>query len=107
MIKVDRNVDGNGVADLGGHRVKIGPELARRRVTLRLDGHLVHVICDSALAEPLPSPIPAASRGALRGARIAAAALPPPPAPGGQHPAQGPPRRRNHGHRERLRIGAT
>ena len=81
VIEVDRAIDGNGAADLGGHRLKIGPELARRRVTLRLDGHLVHVICDGALAKTLPSPIPAADRGKLHGARIAATALPP-PAPG-------------------------
>jgi hypothetical protein len=30
MIEVDRNVDGNGVADLAGHRIKIGAELARQ-----------------------------------------------------------------------------
>jgi len=29
---------------IGGQRVKVGAELARRRVTLRLDGHLMHVI---------------------------------------------------------------
>ena len=108
VIEVGRNVDGNGVADLGGHRLKIGPELAFRRVTLRLDGHLVHVICDGALAKTLPSPIPAASRGTLRGARIAAAALPPPPAPGPVSVQRKVPR---DGvimvTRQRLRVGAT
>ena len=81
VIEADRSVDGNGVADLAGHRVKVGAELAHRRVTLRLDGHLIHVICDGVLAKTLPSPVPAADRGKLRGARIAAAALPA-PAPG-------------------------
>src|SRR5262249_57102450 len=56
-------------------------ERAGRRVTPRLDGHLVHVISDSVLAKPLPSPIPAGARGTPRGARIAAAPRPP-PAPG-------------------------
>ncbi len=81
VIEVDRNVDGNGIADLAGQRLKVGAELSRRQVTLRLDGHLIHVICDDVLAKTLPSPVPAADRGKLRGARIAAAALPP-PAPG-------------------------
>jgi hypothetical protein len=81
VIEVDRAVDINGVADLAGHRVKIGPELARRRVTLRMDGHLIHVIGDGVLAKTLPSPVPAADRSKLRGARIATATLPP-PAPG-------------------------
>jgi hypothetical protein len=80
VIEVDRAVDVNGVADLAGHRLKVGPELARRRVTLRLDGHLVHVISGGVLARTLPSPVPADGRGKLRGARIAAAALPPPAA---------------------------
>jgi hypothetical protein len=81
VIEAGRAVDANGVADLAGHRVKAGAELARRRVTLRLDGHLVHVICDGVLAKTMPSPVPAAGRAKLRGARIAVAALPP-PAPG-------------------------
>ena len=107
VIEVDRNVDGNGVADLAGHRVKIGPELARRRVTLRLDGHLIHVISGGVLAKTLPSPIPAADRATLRGARIAAAPLPP-PAPGPVSVQRKVPR---DGvimvTRQRLRVGAT
>jgi hypothetical protein len=65
VIEVDRAVDGNGVADLAGHRLKVGAELARHRVTLRLDGHLIHVICDGVLAKTLPSPVPASERGTL------------------------------------------
>jgi hypothetical protein len=82
VIEVDRAADASGIVDLAGHRLKAGAELARRRLTLRLDGHLVHVISDGVLAKTLPSPVPAADRARLRGARIAAAALPPPaPAP--------------------------
>jgi len=107
VIEVDRATDVNGVADLAGHRVKIGAELARRRVTLRLDGHLVHVISDGVLAKTLPSPVPAADRAKLRGARIAAAALPP-PAPGPVAVQRKVPR---DGvimvTRQRLRVGAT
>jgi hypothetical protein len=107
VIEVDRNVDGNGVADLAGHRLKIDPDLARRKVTLRLDGHLIHVICDGVLAKTLPSPVPATDRGKLRGARIAAAGLPA-PAPGPVSVQRKVPR---DGvimvTRQRLRIGAT
>ena len=107
VIEVDRAVDGNGVADLAGHKVKAGAELARRRVTLRLDGHLVHVISDGVLAKTLPSPVPAGDRGKLRGARIAAAALPA-PAPGPVSVQRKVPR---DGvimvTRQRLRVGAT
>jgi transposase InsO family protein len=107
VIEVDRNVDTNGVADLAGHKIKAGAELARRRVTLRLDGHLVHVISGGTLAKTLPSPIPAADRSKLRGARIAAAPLPP-PAPGPVSVQRKVPR---DGvimvTRQRLRVGAT
>jgi len=107
VIEVDRAVDASGAVDLAGHRLKAGAELARRRVTLRLDGHLVHVICDGVLAKTLPSPVPAADRAKLRGARIAAAALPP-PAPGPVSVHRKVPR---DGvimvTRQRLRVGAT
>ena len=81
VIEVDRAVDVNGTADLAGHKVKVGAELARSKVTLRLDGHLIHVIRDGVLAKTLPSPVPADGRAALRGARIAGTPLPS-PAPG-------------------------
>jgi transposase InsO family protein len=81
VIEVDRTVDVNGNADLAGRKVKIGAELARGKVTLRLDGHLLHVINGGVLAKTLPSPVPAEDRARLRGARIAATPLPS-PAPG-------------------------
>jgi hypothetical protein len=81
VIEVDRAVDGGGIANLADQRVKTGADLARRRVTLRLDGHLMHVISGDILAKTLPSPVPAGERSKLRGARIAAAA-PPAPVPG-------------------------
>src|SRR3954452_4661238 len=67
------------MADVGGQRLRIRTELARPRVTLRLDGRLIHVVCDNILARTLPSPIAADQRRKLRGARIAPDALPPPP----------------------------
>ncbi len=81
VIEVDRNIDCNGNADLGGHKIPAGPGLAGRRVTLRLDGHLLHVVGDGALARTLPCPVPAEARAKLRGARLAVTTLPP-PAPG-------------------------
>jgi transposase InsO family protein len=107
VIEVDRAVDVNGIADLAGHRVKVGAELAHSRVTLRLDGHLIHVVRDGVLAKTLPSPVPAAGRGKLRGARIAPVALPP-SAPGPVSVQRKVPR---DGvimvTRQRLRVGAT
>jgi transposase InsO family protein len=107
VTEVDRSVDGDGIADMAGQRVKIGPELARRRVTLRFDGHLMHVISDGVLAKTLASPVPADGRSKLRGARIAASALPA-PAPGPVSVQRKVPR---DGvimvTRQRLRVGAT
>jgi hypothetical protein len=33
VIEIDRMLDAGGTADVAGHRIKAGPELARRRVT--------------------------------------------------------------------------
>ena len=107
VIEVSRTVDVNGTADLAGHKVKVGPELARGKVTLRLDGHLIHVINGGVLAKTLPSPVPADQRARLRGARIAATPLPA-PAPGPVSVQRKVPR---DGvimvTRQRLRVGAT
>ncbi len=107
VIEADRNIDANGNSDLGGHKIPAGRALAGQRVTLRLDGHLIHVVHDGALARTLPSPIPASERGKLRGARIAAG-TPPAPKPGPvsvqrKVPAQGVIMVT----RQRLRIGTT
>jgi hypothetical protein len=57
VIEVDRIVDINGNAELAKHRLRIGGELARRKVVLRLDGHLIHVVYNDVLAKTLPGPI--------------------------------------------------
>ena len=107
VIEVDRAIDADGNADLAGRTVKIGAELARTRVTLRLDGHLIHVIAGGVLAKTLPSPVPAGDRAGLRGARIAGTPLPA-PAPGPVSVQRKVPR---DGvimvTRQRLRVGAT
>ena len=107
VIEVSRTVDVNGNADLAGHKVKIGPELARSKVTLRLDGHLIHVVSGGVLAKTLPSPVPAGDRARLRGARIARTPLPA-PAPGPVSVQRKVPK---DGvimvTRQRLRVGAT
>ena len=107
VIEVDRAVDASGIADLAGHKVKVGAELARGKVTLRLDGHLLHVIAGGVLAKTLPSPVPAGDRARLRGARIAGTPLPA-PAPGPVSVQRKVPR---DGvimvTRQRLRVGAT
>ena len=107
VIEVDRAVDASGIADLAGHKVKVGAELARSKVTLRLDGHLLHVIAGAVLAKTLPSPVLAGDRARLRGARIAGTPLPA-SAPGPVSVQRKVPR---DGvimvTRQRLRVGAT
>lgn len=81
VVELTRTVDGDGFCQLGGQSLKVGTSLARRQVTLRLDGHLLHVVADGVLAKTLPSPVAPEERARLRGARIAADPLPA-PAPG-------------------------
>ncbi|MFJ5036227.1 IS481 family transposase, partial [Streptomyces sp. NPDC088560] len=78
VIEADRKVDVNGAAQLGNTLVKVGYELANQRVTLRLDGQLLHVVHDGVLAKTLPAPIAPEARTRLRGARIVTDELPPP-----------------------------
>ena len=52
--------------------------LSGRRVTLRLDPQLVHVIVDGKLWRTIPFSLPATDRARLRGARLAG---PPPSRP--------------------------
>jgi transposase InsO family protein len=107
VVEVERSVDQNGVVDVGGQALKVGTRLAGRRVTLRLDGHLVHVIDQGVLARTLPSPIPAPQRARLRGARLATTPLPPPPRDPLQVQRRVPRDGRVMVARQLLRVGAT
>ncbi|MEV4450870.1 integrase core domain-containing protein [Streptomyces mirabilis] len=107
VIEVDRKVDLSGVTSLGSAKVTVGYELAGQRVTLRLNGHLMHVVHDGVLAKTLPAPIDAEQRTGLRGARAVTSELPA-PAAGAVHvermvPADGVIMVA----RQRLRVGRT
>jgi transposase InsO family protein len=80
VIELDRALDEGGFAQLAGERIKIGTELARQKVTLRLDGHLLHVVHNGVLTKTLASPVAPEQRQRLKGARIATTQLPPPAA---------------------------
>jgi hypothetical protein len=75
-VELERTVTAIGLVALGGRFLQVGSPLAGQRVTLRLDQQLVHVIADGRLWRTVPSPIDPATRGRLRGARVAG---PPPP----------------------------
>jgi transposase InsO family protein len=75
-VEIDRTVHAQGVVVLAGHQLPVGMPLAGRRVTLRLDSQLVHVIVDGRLWRTIAFTLPPDQRARLRGARIAG----PPPA---------------------------
>jgi hypothetical protein len=108
VIEADRTVDCHGYVRLGTHPLLLDVQLAGRRVTLRLDGHLIHVISDNHLVKSLPSPIPHDDRVHVRGARIVVVPLPPRPVSGPQQVQRRVPR---DGvimvARQRLRVGRT
>ena len=70
-VEVDRVVNASGLVALSGRYVSVGQALAGRRVTLRLDGDLAHVIDDGVLVRTLPAPVPPALRRRLHGVRLA------------------------------------
>ena len=80
-VDIERTVSGCGAVRLAGGQVSVGLPLAGRRVTLRLEAGLMHVIADGVLARTVPFPLSPGQRARLYGARLAG------PAP---HPAEGP-----------------
>jgi hypothetical protein len=79
-VEIDRVVNASGLVGLAGRYVSVGHALAGRRVTLRLEGDLAHVIDDGVLVRTLPAPVPSALRRRLHGVRLATPE--PPLAPG-------------------------
>lgn len=57
VVEVDRAVNAAGVVTLGKQRLCGGQPLAGRRVILRVEARLVHVLADGFLVRTLPSPI--------------------------------------------------
>jgi transposase InsO family protein len=80
-VELDRVVNASGLVTLSGRQVSVGQALAGRRVTLRLDGELAHVIDDGVLIRTLPAPVPAELRRRLRGVRLAGSERPRPAEP--------------------------
>jgi transposase InsO family protein len=82
-VEVERSVQKDGHISLDGTDHYLGVKHAGRRVTLRLDGHLMHAICDNALIATWPCPIPIDRLPTLIGARTASDPLPRPALPAG------------------------
>lgn len=65
IIEIDRTVTASGNISVGSDVMSAGLPLAGRRVTLRLDGPVAHIVSDGTLARAVACPIPehARSRG--------------------------------------------
>jgi transposase InsO family protein len=81
VIEVERTVNASGNVSLGDRIISAGLPLAGQRVTLRLDGPVVHVLAGGVLARTLACPVPPEARPRLRGARPGTAQPPRLPEP--------------------------
>jgi transposase InsO family protein len=82
-VEIDRKVHRDGHVIVSGEKYQVGTGHAATRVTLRLDGHLMHAIADGALAGTWPCPVTAERAARMNGARAASGPLPPAPLPAG------------------------
>ncbi|WP_192582004.1 hypothetical protein [Rhodococcus wratislaviensis] len=90
-MEVDRSATRGGIVVLLGDQLVLGPDTAGARVTLRIDGGLIHAVAGNHLIKILPNPLIAADLGWRTEVRRATTVLPPPP------PAE--PQRLHHGFR--------
>lgn len=82
-IEIHRTVNASGNVSVAGQYLNVGGQHAGRRIVLRLDDNLAHVIVDGARTRTTALTLTPAQRHRLRGAQIAG----PPPAPD-QRPAR-------------------
>jgi len=80
-IEIDRLVHAQGVVVLAGRQLPVGQPLAGRRVTLRLEAHMVHVVVGGVLWRTIPFTLRPTDRARLRGARLPGPPPTPPTAP--------------------------
>ncbi|MGW3473518.1 hypothetical protein ACWDKQ_34855 [Saccharopolyspora sp. NPDC000995] len=78
----------DGKVSIAGATHLAGFAWAGRKITLRLDGHLMHAIADNALIGSWPCPITTDRLASIPGARTPSTPLPPPPLPAGSLRAQ-------------------
>ena len=76
VIEIERTVSASGNVSIGNHVISAGSPLAGRRVTLRLDGPVTHILVNGTIVRTVTCPVPEAARHRLRGARAAPAQPP-------------------------------
>lgn len=82
-VEIDRLVHRDGLISVKGEDYHVSNGFAGRKITLRLDGHLMHAITDDALIGTWPCPVGRDQLPSLRGARAASGRLPAPALPTG------------------------
>lgn len=87
-VEIERSVTKDGKVSIAGDTHLVGFAWAGRKVTLRLDGHLMRAIADNALIGSWPCPISTDRLAGIPGARTPSTPLPPPPLPAGSLRAQ-------------------
>lgn len=75
-VDIHRTVNATGCVSVAGHSVNVGGQHAGRRIILRIDGDLAHVLVDGAITRTVTLTLSTAQRHRLRNAQIAG----PPPA---------------------------
>ena len=68
-VDIDRTVNAAGLVSVAGRYHAVGSHLAGQRVTLRLQGQIMHVLAGAKLLRSLPCGLPVAELHRLRGAR--------------------------------------
>jgi hypothetical protein len=77
-VEIERTVGDDGRVAVADEHADVGKRWAGRTVVLRLDGHRMHGILDSALIGTWPCPVPATALAGLDGAVPASVTLPSP-----------------------------
>lgn len=75
-VEVDRSVVRDGIIAIANQTFTVNPDLVGQRITLRLDGHLMHAIAHGRLVGSWPCPIPIDRLPNITGARLATTTLP-------------------------------
>lgn len=80
-IEVDRTATRDGLITLLGHQLALGPDTAGTRITLRIEGGLIHAIAGNHVIKTLPNPLISNDNRRLTRVRRATTLLPPPSGP--------------------------
>jgi hypothetical protein len=70
-VDIHRTVNAVGCVSVAGHQITVGGRHAGRRINLRIDGDLAHVLVDGTITRTVPLTLTPAQRHRLRNAQIA------------------------------------